>query len=91
MDRNQAEIVKALRKSGATVQTLHTIGQGCPDLLVGFRQVNILLEVKDGLLVPSARKLTPDETRWIADWRAPVYIVNSAEEAVGILHMVTRA
>lgn len=87
MDANQAEIVKALRKVGATVQPLHTVGQGCPDLLVGFRQVNFLMEVKDGSKPPSARKLTPDEADWIGGWRAPVFIVNNAEEAVGILSM----
>lgn len=87
MDANQAEIVKALRKVGATVQPLHTVGQGCPDLLVGFRQVNYLFEVKDGAKPPSARALTADEAGWIGGWRAPVFIVNNAEEAVGILSM----
>lgn len=39
-DGNQAEIVRALRSAGATVQTLHTVGKGCPDLVVGFRGNN---------------------------------------------------
>lgn len=90
VDDNQAEIVQALRKAGATVQPLHTIGQGCPDLLCAFRQVNFLLEVKDGSKPPSARKLTPDEARWIGDWRAPVYIVTNALEAVGLLQQIAR-
>jgi hypothetical protein len=88
VDDNQAQVVAALRKAGATVQPLHTIGKGCPDLLVGFRQVNLLLEVKDGQKPPSARKLTPDEKAWIGSWRAPVYIVNSPEQALTILETV---
>ena len=37
VDANQPEIVKALRGVGATVQHLHKVGQGCPDLMVGWR------------------------------------------------------
>lgn len=77
VDANQTEVVKALRKIGATVQPLHTVGRGCPDLLVGWRQKNFLFEVKDGNKPPSARELTPDEKRWIADWRGPVFVVTS--------------
>lgn len=89
MDGNQGDIVEALRRVGATVQPLHTIGQGCPDLLVAFRQRMFLYEVKDGSKPPSARKLTPDEKAWIANWKAPVYIVNSAAEALEILTLNT--
>ena len=90
VDSNQSEIVAALRKVGASVQPLHTVGQGCPDLLVAFRQTNLLMEVKDGQKPPSARALTEDEKEWIGSWKAPVFIVNSAEEAIGLLHMVTK-
>ena len=37
VDRNQAEIVVALRAGGASVQPLHAVGKGVPDLLVGWR------------------------------------------------------
>ncbi|HJP47915.1 hypothetical protein [Acinetobacter venetianus] len=40
IDANQTEIVKALRKFGASVQSLASTGKGCPDLLVGFRGMN---------------------------------------------------
>lgn len=90
VDANQPEIVAALRKAGASVQPLHTVGQGCPDLLVAFRQHNFLLEVKDGSKPPSARTLTDDEKEWIGAWKAPVYIVNSAQEALGLLLTVTK-
>jgi hypothetical protein len=88
VDANQAEIVKALRKIGATVQPLHAVGKGCPDLLVGWRQGNYLFEVKDGAKPPSARALTPDEQDWIAGWRGPVVVVTSAMEAIGFLQGV---
>lgn len=62
VDANQAAIAEALRSCGATVQLIHTVGKGCPDLLVGFGGINLLLEVKDGSKPPSKRKLTPDES-----------------------------
>lgn len=88
VDDNQAEIVAALRRAGATVQSLATIGKGCPDLLVAYRQSNILIEVKDGRKPPSARKLTDDEAAWIGRWNAPVFIITSADEAVKLLGFV---
>ena len=93
IDANQPEIVAALRKAGATAQSLAAIGQGVPDLLVcyappgGFgapssRPTLHLLEVKDGRKVPSARLLTPDQVAWHAKWGGPVAIVESVEDAL---------
>lgn len=83
IDDNQAEIVAALRDSGATVHSLAAMGKGCPDLLVGFRGVTYLLEVKDGSKPPSARKTTPDQDAWFAAWRGhPVEVVKSVTEAL---------
>ena len=85
VDANQPDIVQALRQIGATVQPIHVIGKGCPDLLVGFRSRNYVLEVKDGAKVPSARKLTPDELRWHDDWRGEVFIVKNIYEAIEVI------
>lgn len=85
VDDNQVEIVKALRKIGAEVTHLHTLGKGVSDLLVSFRQRWLVLEVKDGSKPPSKRELTPDEKEWIAKQHAPVFIVNSPIEAVTFL------
>ncbi len=81
VDANQAEIVDALRKVGCTVQPLHAVGQGVPDLLVGYRGNNVLIEVKDGSKPPSARKLTPDQVNWHGDWRGQVVVVQNVKEA----------
>lgn len=81
-DGNQVEIVKALRDIGATVQHLHTIGKGCPDILVGYRGVNYLMEIKDGSKPPSKRKLTKDEQAWFNEWKGSVIVVESIEDAL---------
>ncbi len=82
VDSNQKAIVAALRAHGASVEHIHAIGKGCPDILVGFRGKNFLMELKDGSLSPSKRKLTPDEIDWHRRWAGEVYVVESADEAL---------
>ena len=82
-DKNQVEIVNALRAAGATVQHLHTVGRGCPDLLVGFRGVNYLMEVK----MPG-KKLTLDERKWMIGWKGDIHVVSSIEYALAVIGAV---
>lgn len=81
-DRNQAEIVRAFRQIGASVQILSAVGKGCPDALVGFRGKNLLVEIKDGEKPPSARRLTADQERWHGSWAGQVMVAESIEDAV---------
>ena len=90
VDRNQPEIVTALRKAGATVTPTHSAGQGFPDLTVGYRGVTYLLEVKDGNKPPSKRKLTDDQVTWHGEWRGQVAVVNDVKEALAVLGIELR-
>lgn len=96
VDANQAAIVEALRRLGCTVQSLASVGGGCPDLVVGVPEIsfgtgyvvqsrNVLLEIKDGSKPPSARKLTPAEAKFHAEWRGEVYVVSSVSEALDVV------
>lgn len=85
VDDNQKQIVDALRKAGASVQSLATIGNGCPDLLVGFRGTNYVIEVKDGSKCPSKRILTPDEEIWSIKWDGSYYVAHSVDDALKII------
>lgn len=85
VDANQPEIVAALRSAGATVQPLHSVGQGCPDLLVGYRGQTYAIEVKDGRKPPSARKLTPAQEDWHGAWKGHVAVVSSVDEALAAI------
>lgn len=84
-DSNQSVIVKALREVGATVAPTHELGKGFPDIVVGFRGINWMIEIKDGNKPPSKRKLTPDEVEWHALWRGQVAVVNSVDEALKLI------
>lgn len=85
IDANQNEIVAALRNIGCTVQILSSVGKGCPDILVGFRGENFLIEIKDGNKPPSGQKLTPDQVEWHANWNGQVNVANSVEAAIEIV------
>ena len=88
VDANQRQVVAALRGAGASVQLLHAVGEGCPDLLVGHRGVNYLIEVKDGQKPPSAQKLTPQQEIWHRDWRGHRVVVNSPEAALAAIGVI---
>lgn len=81
VDANQKKIVAALREEGFSVQHLHKVGEGCPDLLVGHRSgtriVNVLLEIKEG-----DGKLTAQQVIWHHSWRGQVAIVRTSKEAI---------
>jgi len=86
-DNNHIEIVDALRRVGAQVQSLAGVGHGCPDLLVAFRGEWFVLEVKDGTKPASHRKLTQPEARWheqFGDY-ASVFTVTSTDDALGAI------
>ena len=84
VDANQAEIVESLRRAGAIVQVTSNIGGGFPDLVVGFRGKNYLLEIKDGGKPPSSRKLTKDQQEFHMRWnaRGSVVVVESVMDAL---------
>lgn len=90
VDANQAEVVKALRQIGASVEPIHMVGGGVPDLLIGYMGCNWLFEVKDGNKPQSRQSLTPDEKAWHKSWRGNVYIVNDSEQAITLLRQLVK-
>ena len=85
VDANQFSIVHALRAMGASVALTHAAGEGFPDLVVGYRGRNLLVEVKDGTLPPSARKLTAPQEKFHDEWRGHICVVKNIEEAAALL------
>ena len=84
VDKNQKDVVKALRDYGAQVILLHTVGSGIPDLMVCYADQTILIEVKDG----PDKKLTPQQITLFANWKGgPLHRVNSVQEAIEVLKL----
>jgi uncharacterized protein Usg len=85
-DTNQHKIEADLAGIGLTVQDLSPMGDGCPDLLVGFKGRNYLFEIKDPDQPPSKRKLTQFEKRWREVWKGQVHTVMTTEEIINIIN-----
>ena len=79
-DANQKSIVAALEAVGASVQLLHRVGGGCPDLLVGFRSENYLMEVK----LPTT-DLNELQEEWHSNWNGCSFVVRSTDDALKAL------
>lgn len=88
VDSNQPQIIKTFRAYGATVQLLHMVGKGCPDAIVGYAGVNLLVDSKDGSKSPSKRKLTEDEQLWHEQWKGQVCIVESEQDAIELMRKI---
>jgi len=85
-DANQPSIVEALRKCGATVKIITHVGEGTPDLLVGFRRRTFLLEVKT-----EEGELRESQVKWHREWRGlPVDVVRTPLEALHAIGAVRR-
>jgi Holliday junction resolvase len=92
-DRNQQDVIDALRKAGCSVLSLANVGQGCPDLLCGLAGKNWLIEVKDGTKPPSRQKLTPAQERFHEFhvehpekyWNGQKAVVTTVHEALAVV------
>ena len=72
-DSNHAAIVEAYEAHGCTVLSLARMGDGCPDLLVGYRGRLALVEVK------AARgRLRPAQEDFQRRW--PVRVVRTVDD-----------
>jgi len=84
VDKNQSEIVSALRAAGAYVWII-----GLPvDLLVGYKGHTFLVEIKDG----SKKRLTSLQADFFESWCGSTLVrIDGAEAALrmlGVIHDV---
>jgi Holliday junction resolvase len=84
VDANQPDIVGAFRRLGFSVAVTSKMGDGFPDLVVGRRGHNLLIEIKDGSKIPSKRQLTPAQEEFHRAWRGRIRIVERIEDVIKI-------
>lgn len=82
VDTNQPMMVMVLRHLGYSVAVTSQLGKGFPDLVVGRRGINVLVEVKDPDKPPSKRKLTADEMEWHDKWKGIVITAQTVDDVV---------
>lgn len=82
IDRNQPDVVRWFEELGFKVLDLSAVGGGCPDLLVSRSGVNVLVEIKDELKPPSARKLNPLQQNFHAEWKGKIWKVENRNDVI---------
>jgi hypothetical protein len=85
IDANQTQIVNNLRQIGVSVFITSMLGKGFPDLVLGYRGKNYLIELKDGNKVKSQKKLTDHEQRFFDSWQGQVAKCESIEEIIKVI------
>lgn len=88
VDANQKEIVTELRKLDVSVLHTHQLGKGAPDLILGYRNDNFLIELKDGSKTKSQQRLTPDEVEFQNKWQGNYAVCNSLEQVLTVIDYV---
>lgn len=84
-DANQAAIVAELRQAGCSVQDLHEVGKGCPDIVCGYAGHTWIFEIKT-----DKGALTEDEKTWALRWRGQYAVIHTTEEALEIMGLLRR-
>lgn len=84
VDANQAEIIDAMRKCGASVAVIREP----VDLAVGIGGISVLVEVKDGKKPPSAQKYTEQQAEFFSTWRGSKARVDSVESAIRLIDIL---
>jgi Holliday junction resolvase len=86
VDGTQADIIKALRDAGCSVEMIQSATRraGIPDLLVGRDGRNYLLEVKAlvGKRDPKAKPMSAAQVAWWENWRGEGALVSTPEQAL---------
>ena len=76
-----------LRKMGAIVHDLSKNGKGIPDLLIGYKGVTSLAEVKSS----TKASYTKDQIRFNEQWKGEkVYRINDLDDAVAMLKEIDK-
>ena len=86
-----AELIAAFEAAGARVVSLAAVGDGCPDLLVGYRGRIALCELLLGPTGPRA-SCSPERLAWYQAWRgSPVTVLHTVDDVAHVLRTLERA
>lgn len=89
IDENQSQIVSELRQMGMSVHSLAAMGAGFPDIVVGWRGVNGLFEVKNPTKPKRDRSLRTGQVAFIQGWAGQCAVVHTTEQVVAEMIRLT--
>jgi hypothetical protein len=84
-DKNQQIIIDAFRGLGATVHDLSKVGNGIPDLLVGYKNHTCLVEVKSS----EKANYTQHQKDFLANWKGGMVLrIDSIDGAIRLIKLL---
>jgi len=84
VDENQNLIKHSFIALGASVLNLSRVGQGCPDLLIGYKGKSVLVEVKS-----AKGTFTEPQIKFMKNWRGgAVSRIDSVDAAIRLIKML---
>lgn len=88
VDENQSQIIHTFIALGASVLNLSRVGEGCPDILLGYRKHSVLCEIKRNEKAP----YTEPQIRFMQNWRGgAVSRIDSVDAAIRLIKMLDMA
>lgn len=89
VDANQASIIEDLRLiPDCSVLVLSGVGKGCPDILIGYRGANLLVELKNPETIRGEKPETIERQKRFRDgWKGQVL---RAYSFMDILNFMTK-
>ena len=85
IDTNQNQVVKNLRQLGISVAITSMLGKGFPDLVIGYKKRNYLIELKDGKKAKSQKKLTECEEEFFNAWKGQINVCENIDDILKLL------
>ena len=85
VDLNHQEVVKTLRSLGASVFDASRMGQGFPDLVVGYKQQTVLVEIKSS----EQKRFTNAQLKFMAVWKGSAVVrINDIDGAIRLIKVL---
>jgi hypothetical protein len=88
VDENQKQIIHTFIALGASVLNLSRVGEGCPDILIGYKGVICLVEIKRD----EKAAFTEPQIKFMQNWKGgPVSRIDSVDAAIRLIKMLDMA
>lgn len=93
VDDNQRDITQTLRQLNISVAITSKLGDGFPDLVLGYDGHNYLIELKDFKKPKSQKKLTDCEAQFLRVWQGQYAVCETLSDilkAIGYVATVDK-
>jgi Holliday junction resolvase len=85
VDSNQKDIVQAFKELGCSVLDLSRVGQGCPDLLIGYKNKCAMVEIKSS----NKAHFTEPQLKFIKNWKgSSITRIDSVEGVIRLVKLL---